>query len=40
MPTNYRQVLSAVEIQDLVAYLKTLKARDLKKTSDPDPPVV
>jgi putative heme-binding domain-containing protein len=38
MPTNYRQVLSAVEIQDLVAYLKTLKARDLKKTSDPDPP--
>ena len=38
MPTNYRQVLSATEIQDLVAYLKTLQARDLSKTSEPDPP--
>jgi len=38
MPTNYRQVLSDIEIQDLVAYLKTLQARDLSKTSEPDPP--
>jgi PQQ-dependent dehydrogenase (methanol/ethanol family) len=38
MPTNYRQVLSAIEIQDVVAYLKTLKVRDLSKTGEPDPP--
>jgi alcohol dehydrogenase (cytochrome c) len=38
MPTNYRQVLSATEIRDLVAYLKTLRGRDLGKTTDPDPP--
>jgi PQQ-dependent dehydrogenase (methanol/ethanol family) len=38
MPTNYGQVLSPTEIQDLVAYLKTLKARDLNKTIEADPP--
>uniref|UniRef100_A0A372IJZ7 PQQ-dependent dehydrogenase, methanol/ethanol family n=1 Tax=Paracidobacterium acidisoli TaxID=2303751 RepID=A0A372IJZ7_9BACT len=32
MPDNYGQVLSSAEIQNLVAYLKTLKARDLSKT--------
>jgi alcohol dehydrogenase (cytochrome c) len=32
MPDNYGQVLSAAEIQNLVAYLKSLKARDLSKT--------
>jgi PQQ-dependent dehydrogenase (methanol/ethanol family) len=38
MPTNYGQLLSATEIQELVAYLKTLKARDLSKTIEADPP--
>jgi PQQ-dependent dehydrogenase (methanol/ethanol family) len=38
MPTNYGKVLSAAEIQDLVAYLKSLKARDLSKTIEADPP--
>lgn len=38
MPTDYGQVLSPSEIQDLVAYLKTLKARDLNKTIEADPP--
>ena len=38
MPTNYGQVLSAAEIQDLVAYLKSLKARDLSKTIQADLP--
>jgi len=32
MPANYARLLSAAEVQDLVAYLKTLKARDLSKT--------
>ena len=32
MPDNYSQLLSPTEDQDLVAYLKTLKARDLAKT--------
>ncbi len=32
MPDNYSQRLSAMEIQDLVAYLKSLKSRDLTKT--------
>jgi len=38
MPTNYAQVLSADEIQNLVAYLKSLKARDLSKTIQADLP--
>ena len=38
MPANYSQVLSPSEIQDLVAYLKSLKARDLSKTIQADPP--
>jgi PQQ-dependent dehydrogenase (methanol/ethanol family) len=38
MPTNYGQVLSADEIQNLVAYLKSLKARDLTKTIHADLP--
>ena len=29
MPSNYGQLLSPVELQDLIAYLKSLKARDL-----------
>jgi putative heme-binding domain-containing protein len=32
MPANYGQLLSQTEIQNVVAYLKTLKARDLSKT--------
>ena len=32
MPDNYSQLLSPVEIQDLVGYLKSLKVRDLTKT--------
>lgn len=32
MPDNYAQRLTAEEIQNLVAYLKTLNARDLSKT--------
>jgi len=32
MPANYGQLLSQDEIQNLIAYLKTLKARDLSKT--------
>jgi PQQ-dependent dehydrogenase (methanol/ethanol family) len=32
MPDNYGQVLSAAEIQNLIAYLKSLKVRDLSKT--------
>jgi PQQ-dependent dehydrogenase (methanol/ethanol family) len=36
MPDNYGQVLSATEIQNLVAYLKSLKARDLSKTIQAD----
>jgi PQQ-dependent dehydrogenase (methanol/ethanol family) len=36
MPDNYSQMLSPTEIQDLVAYLKSLKARDLAKTIQVD----
>jgi PQQ-dependent dehydrogenase (methanol/ethanol family) len=32
MPANYGQLLSQTDIQNVVAYLKTLKARDLSKT--------
>ena len=32
MPANYAQMLSASEIENTVAYLKSLKARDLSKT--------
>jgi alcohol dehydrogenase (cytochrome c) len=38
MPDNYSQLLSPTEIQDLVAYLKTLKSRDLTKTIQVDLP--
>jgi PQQ-dependent dehydrogenase (methanol/ethanol family) len=36
MPDNYGQILSTDEIQNLVAYLKSLKARDLSKTIQAD----
>jgi PQQ-dependent dehydrogenase (methanol/ethanol family) len=36
MPDSYSQMLSPVEIQDLVAYLKSLKSRDLSKTIQVD----
>jgi PQQ-dependent dehydrogenase (methanol/ethanol family) len=36
MPDNYGQALSKDEIQNLVAYLKSLKARDLNKTIQTD----
>jgi len=36
MPDNYGQLLSAAEVQNLVAYLKSLKARDLSKTIEAD----
>ncbi|MGC2400049.1 MAG: PQQ-dependent dehydrogenase, methanol/ethanol family [Acidobacteriaceae bacterium] len=32
MPGNYSETLSSPELQDLVAYLKTLKSRDLSET--------
>jgi PQQ-dependent dehydrogenase (methanol/ethanol family) len=38
MPDNYSQMFSPTEIQDLVAYLKSLKARDLAKTIQVDLP--
>lgn len=38
MPDTYSQTLSPVEIQDLVAYLKTLKSRDLSQTIQVDVP--
>ena len=38
MPDNYGQVLSAAEIQSLIAYLKSLNARDLSKTAQADLP--
>ncbi len=38
MPDNYSQLLSPTEIQDLVAYLKSLKGRDLSKTIQVDLP--
>ena len=33
MPANYGELLSPTEIQNTIAYLKSLKARDLSKTS-------
>lgn len=33
MPANYEQVLSPDDLQDLVAYLKTLKTRDFSQTA-------
>jgi len=38
MPDNYSQLLSPSEVQDLVSYLKSLKARDLAKTIQVDIP--
>jgi PQQ-dependent dehydrogenase (methanol/ethanol family) len=38
MPANYSQLLSPAEIQNTVAYLKSLKARDLTKTIQVDVP--
>jgi PQQ-dependent dehydrogenase (methanol/ethanol family) len=38
MPDNYGQMLSPTEIQDLLAYLKTLKTRDLSQTIQVDIP--
>src|SRR4029077_15722139 len=38
MPDNYGRVLSVAEIQNLVAYLKSLRARDLTKTNQADLP--
>ena len=38
MPDNYSQLLSPTEVQDLVAYLKSLKSRDLSKTIQVDLP--
>jgi alcohol dehydrogenase (cytochrome c) len=38
MPDDYSQRLTATEIQDVVAYLKTLKARDFTKTAQADIP--
>lgn len=38
MPSNYGQLLSPAELQDLIAYLKSLKARDLMKTVQADIP--
>lgn len=38
MPANYGQTLSHDEIQNLVAYLKSLKARDFSKTIEADLP--
>jgi PQQ-dependent dehydrogenase (methanol/ethanol family) len=38
MPGNYGQLLSPAETQDLIAYLKSLKARDLTKTTQVDIP--
>lgn len=38
MPDSYSQLLSPTEIQDLVAYLKNLKSRDLSKTIQVDLP--
>ena len=32
MPDNYAQTLTSAEIQNLIAYMKTLKARDLTQT--------
>ena len=33
MPANYGQLLSPTELENLIAYLKSLKARDLTKTA-------
>ncbi len=38
MPDNYGQILSQIEIQNLIAYLKSLKTRDLSKTIQADLP--
>jgi PQQ-dependent dehydrogenase (methanol/ethanol family) len=38
MPDNYAQMFSPTEIEDLVAYLKSLKSRDLSKTIQVDLP--
>jgi PQQ-dependent dehydrogenase (methanol/ethanol family) len=38
MPDDYETALSSSELQDLVAYLKSLKARDLTKTAEADIP--
>jgi PQQ-dependent dehydrogenase (methanol/ethanol family) len=38
MPDNYSQMLSPSEMEDLIAYLKSLKARDLSKTIQEDVP--
>jgi alcohol dehydrogenase (cytochrome c) len=38
MPVDYASTLSSSEVQDVVAYLKTLTARDLTQTSQADIP--
>lgn len=38
MPSDYRQKLSEVEIQNLVAYLKSCSGRDFAKTAEADIP--
>ena len=38
MPVNYGQTLSQDEIQNLIAYFKTLKAPDFSKTIQADLP--
>jgi len=38
MPDNYSKVLAPAEVQNLVAYLKSLKVRDLSKTIQSDLP--
>jgi alcohol dehydrogenase (cytochrome c) len=38
MPDNYSQMLSPAEMEDLVAYLKSLKGRDLSQTIQVDLP--
>lgn len=38
MPSNYGQLLTPAEVQNLIAYMKTLKARDLTQTIKADLP--
>jgi PQQ-dependent dehydrogenase (methanol/ethanol family) len=38
MPDNYAKLLTPAEMQDLIAYLKTLKSRDLSQTVQVDIP--
>ncbi|HEY0263926.1 MAG TPA: PQQ-dependent dehydrogenase, methanol/ethanol family [Granulicella sp.] len=38
MPTDYEKVFSTTELQDLLAYLKSLKERDFTKTAQADIP--